>query len=728
MSIIAEISGVITDINYTNKYFEVYTKKNKSYIINYGERFLPVELDDLFYGRVSFKDNNTQSTELNLITDPFVILPTDSDSLINLFVKSKSFINKSKAESLYSILQLKNPNVSDYLDTLSSEYNKYRNNNSLDSLKPTLSEKSAEIFVKFWYKRRVLRQLYLLGLNNREIKNSRISELQTYKTLLENPYKVSSISIEKSDNILIRQNKNIDVNIRNTAIIFREFQKMCESRNYINIPNWMILKIWPNFAQMYPVLNREYSIIGDLECIYTRYNYDVECLVANVICNLLKTEKYTNFTNLQFTDSNLTTDQKESVIHALNNNISIITGAGGTGKTTVIREIVNQLQLKECKFEVCSFTGKAVSRLREVLGSNFPLTLDRLIAKFKDNMFEYLIIDEISMVCVELIYRLFITFTHKFRLILVGDINQLEPTGVGAFLDQLLKTNLISVYTLTTNHRVISCKNNINLILSNTLGMINTEPDDPEPFEFIPGSEFQMIDNSDIRVVSVILNSLKNAGISEDDIIILTPFNKHCVNLNKIFQSVYNKNVNNDSFTIDSNRRILYVGDRVTHNYNDYSNNIVNGESGKIIECKPEYVRVQFSDSKIFKFNTVIKVRDDLNEFESENKSENKAESKENKNDSENKAESDVGSLDVSYSITVHKSQGSEWKYVIHYIPTDSLNDSFLDKRFIYTAFSRAKIAEFVIGDITAINVCIRKPLKQKYDKLADRIITLNNN
>ena len=79
--------------------------------------------------------------------------------------------------------------------------------------------------------------------------------------------------------------------------------------------------------------------------------------------------------------------------------------------------------------------------------------------------------------------------------------------------------------------------------------------------------------------------------------------------------------------------------------------------------------------------------------------------------------------MDVSYSITVHKSQGSEWKYVIHYIPNDPLNDSFLDKRFIYTAFSRAKIAEFVIGDLTAINVCIRKSLKQKYDKLSQRII-----
>ena len=197
---------------------------------------------------------------------------------------------------------------------------------------------------------------------------------------------------------------------------------------------------------------------------------------------------------------------------------------------------------------------------------------------------------------------------------MVGDINQLEPTGVGCFLDQLLKTNLIPVYTLTTNHRVINCGENINLILSNTLGMINTEPDDPEPFEFIPGPEFQMIDNSDIRVVGIILNGLKAANINEDDIIILTPFNKHCSNLNKVFQSVYNNVITNGSFTIDSNRRTLYVGDRVTHNYNDYTNNIVNGESGKIIECTKDYVRVKFSDSKIFKFSTVIKVRDDLNE------------------------------------------------------------------------------------------------------------------
>jgi exodeoxyribonuclease V alpha subunit len=290
---------------------------------------------------------------------------------------------------------------------------------------------------------------------------------------------------------------------------------------------------------------------------------------------------------------------------------------------------------------------------------------------------------------------------------MVGDPNQLPPIGVGSLLNALIKCNLINRYHLTENKRIMNTSGDRNLIMVNALGMINNEPG--EFFQFEAGSEFQPINSNDINVVESILLSLKGSGVPASDITIETPFNEHLLKLNKIFQKIYNTPV---EYTTDSKGRVLLLNDRVTHNKNDYNLNIMNGDTGIIIQCDPKFVKVKFTDDAIFNFSTQI-VNENTNDGSQEIV------------ESDEKADPDVSHIDISFATTVHKMQGSENKYIIGWIPTDDKNKNFLDVNLLYTAFTRPRMGIYIVGDIAQISEGVRTRPKQRFDKLSERIIKL---
>ena len=701
---VAEITGRVKDVLKNNSII-IITKSGNTYTLDTGTFFVPIKENDIIYAKCNFQHNDTNSKNLILSDNPFVIIPTDSESIKNAFIKANNKrFTYNKAEDLFTVLVDKAGSteaVSDYLDEISVKYHDKKDNTYLEILKPEVTHLQAINILEHFYKERAIRKLYLLGLTKTDIKNAKLSVNEIHKLCLENPFSITSLKIEKCEQILARQNKTIGLEDKLIAIIVREIERICEAYGHIGIPSWYILKMWPNFVQYYPKLCTHYGIIGELEMIYPKDNYIAETVVAQRISKLINAET-TQFGEIKFDNPNLTLEQQQAVIGALNNQISIITGAAGTGKTTVIGEIIHQLTAKgDVEYDVSAFTGKAVARLRKVLQSNKATTLDRLISKYGDRKFEYLIIDEISMVTIELLYRVFKTFTHGFSLILVGDPNQLEPIGQGHFLNAILCTKIVNRFHLTENKRVYNATGGRNLIICNSLNMLDTEV----PFEFETGPEFQVINSDNIQVIELILIQLQKALVQADDITIVTTYNEYITNLNKIFQQIFNINT---KFSLDSKGRVLTLNDRVTNNSNDYKLNIMNGDSGKIIECDQKFVKVQFEDGTVVKFNTTIK---------NKNQQEN--------TDQEEDTNPDVSQIDISYAMTGHKMQGSENKYIICWFPSNPVNKGFLNLNFLYTALTRSQVGVYIVGNLEQVKAGISTKPKPRYDKLAQRIINL---
>jgi exodeoxyribonuclease V alpha subunit len=697
---VAEIFGTVKDV-IKDKSINVITQSENIYTIDITNFFIPTHPGDKIYAKCKFSTNDTNIKNLILLENPLITISNNIEHIKECFMKSSKMFGHIKATKLtdHLLTQITITELPNFIDNLACNYNKKQNQVFLEPLKPICNEMTAMFLLRYWYKNRCLRQLYLFGLNNKEIRDSELNAIEIKNHCLNNPYQILSLSLEKCDSILLRQNKIASTEDKKAAQIIREVNEY-SNQGHTCIPTWLVLKKWPDFTQYYPKLCSTYNLVGDKEAIYLRKNYEMEIFVTEFINKLIHTPKV-DFGEVKFTDPKISDDQKNAVTKALNNNISVIQGIAGSGKTTIIKEIIYNLESNDIKFEVSSFTGKAVARLREVIGKNTPCTLDRLIMRYADHKFDYLIIDEISMVTTELIYRLKQTFTHDFKLILVGDYNQLEPIGIGCFYRQLLKAGLIDINQLTTNYRIINTTGDRNLIMVNTIGMINLE--EGEIFEFETGDEFQVVNSNDIQMVKCILTILQNAGISADEITILTAFTKHLDRLNKIFQEIYNTT---KVHTIDSRGRVLLLNDRVTHNYNNYDTNIMNGDTGLICEVDKKFIKVKFSDNSIHKFNTEIKNT--------------------NYEDEKGDDEPDVGSLDISFAMTTHKLQGSENKYIICYFPTDDWNKGFLNLNFLYTAFTRARLGIYIVGDKDQILEGIRTLPRIRNDKLSDRLKELN--
>jgi exodeoxyribonuclease V alpha subunit len=160
----------------------------------------------------------------------------------------------------------------------------------------------------------------------------------------------------------------------------------------------------------------------------------------------------------------LTDEQKTAVNNALKARLSIVTGGGGVGKSTIIREIARNLSIRGVGYIVCSFTGKAVSRLHEIMKNKNAITIDRFImktkerkvndAKFDISAVKHIIIDEASMVTTELFYRLLQQLDSDVSITFVGDLNQLPAIGWGSLMKELINCGRVPTFYLTKNQRI----------------------------------------------------------------------------------------------------------------------------------------------------------------------------------------------------------------------------------------------------------------------------------
>ena len=749
--ILAEVTGKVVYVNAKNRtLFHIFAE-------NSGKKFKCSCLETCFFksGDVicGIAEYCEKDSTLIFENPPFCIQGRDVDTILDFFVnslrgKTKSFTLK-KAQSFLEVLIDRSKNIEGIEDTQGSTHTEEEGikENNLDSaidmmdhlsvylnysrgsthegidnfrigdenphipFSSIIDLKSFHTLITAWYKGRVLRNLYLLGLNNKEINGAKMNPLKLYEKCLENPYVITTLSLDKADNILTRCGKQVDDKFRECGKIIRKISELMENNGWTGVPTNMLIRMFPNIVDYLPMLRDEFGIIAEHHTIYLSYAHEVESSVATWISDLLKSPPICVLSDISFTRDDLSEDQKEAITKCLNNNVSIITGGGGSGKTCCIKELVHNLEKNGISYRIASFTGRAVARIREVTDKKEPATLHMMIAmskdkKKKDSDFTYLLLDESSMITTELLYEFRKHFKGNYRLVFVGDCNQLQPIGWGSLFESLIKSSRVPTTILRTIHRTQNSSENGILINSKRIIEHKDLEYDGPPFEFTITPNFKII-QGDLKIVEMLVETLNNNGIDPSKIVIVSPYNRDLEILNVNSSNLYNSS--NRSLT-DARGKMWRIGDRVMATENNYKNNVLTGDEGIIIDAS--------SNNELNDENQMIVVKFKANTHKyftcpiSE--------------DDEGGKELNTTSLILSFACSVHRLQGSEADYVIGYIPQGNPGSTFLNANLLYTLITRAKKIVWLVGDCETMERSATTKTAYRCENLVKRLLDLN--
>lgn len=370
----------------------------------------------------------------------------------------------------------------------------------------------------------------------------------------------------------------------------------------------------------------------------------------------------------------LSGEQIKAIHNALNCELSIINGGPGTGKSTIIK-IITELNLENNKKTiVTSFTGKSIHRLIESgCDETTTRTMDRLIIE-RMNYIDHVIIDECSMVSLELFFR-FIVKYPECKFTFVGDIDQLPPIGAGFVFKALLSIQRIPLVTLNTNYR----------------SGVNTK---------------NWFDSVSFNHDNLTIKQAVDKFIDEGFDICISP-------LNKIVDEF------NDLVRIQLGRTGRWdIGDIVISTTNirgdkkSGSPSILNGLSGTVVDVQRTHLYVKF-EGKSFRGLCKFKILSKYQEIQQsildeELGSDADEESITTRQIGAHKLH--TGMLKYGYAITVHKSQGSEYNKVL-IVTGNNYWDKFYTRNLLFTAVTRYKKEIFVAGPDSLIQKTVKNKL-----------------
>ena len=435
-------------------------------------------------------------------------------------------------------------------------------------------------------------------------------------------------------------------------------------------------------------LNKLDKIVIKDDRYYLKELYDAEMYISDRIYRLneLKRRKLPHLENLinQLELVNEITydeSQKDAIKKAINNNLTIITGGPGTGKTTIIKCIVKLLLeingLKEDKLALLAPTGRAARKLMEVTGIP-AYTIHKYLKWDKDrNEFEvneyspnkedYIIVDEASMIDTILMESLLKGIKLNAKIILVGDYYQLPSVSQGQVLKDLIDSNCLDVvrlnclYRQTEDSYIVTLANEIKDKEINEDFMLKYDD-----YNFITCSNDFILEG----VKDIVTKALEK-GYDKNDIQVLAPIYKSINgidNLNKVLQEIMNpkSKYKNEIVSGDITYR---EGDKILQLVNDSDNSISNGDLGYIETIINEEKSTTKKNEIIVNFfgNRVIYTPKDFK------------------------------NITHGYAISVHKSQGGEFKMVI--MPMSSSYKRMLYNKLLYTGITRAKEKLILIGE-----------------------------
>lgn len=380
----------------------------------------------------------------------------------------------------------------------------------------------------------------------------------------------------------------------------------------------------------------------------------------------------------------LTEEQRDAIISALLNKVSVITGGPGTGKTTILSMLLKVLDSHKIKYKLAAPTGRAAQRMSERTGA--PATTIHRLLEFdaEVGIFKYnanhplktnvLVIDECSMIDIQLAQAVICSLSPTTQLILIGDCDQLPPIGPGNFFRDIIASTIIPVLRLTQIFRQGAnslITYNAHRIREGQLPVTATENSSQRP-DYLFISE---VDSSQVmkHFNKIIFVEAPLRGCTPQDVMVLSPMhrgNAGTQQINHFLQSLYNP---------DKKAFFTYAGvtfkinDRVMQLRNNYDKSVFNGDIGIIIAID--------SEEKIFIIDYEGRRATYL--FD------------------------EAGEIMLAYASTIHKSQGSEFPVVI--IPLFMQHFTMLRRNLIYTAITRAQKLCVIIGEKRALAIALRQ-------------------
>lgn len=388
----------------------------------------------------------------------------------------------------------------------------------------------------------------------------------------------------------------------------------------------------------------------------------------------------------------LSDEQVNAVNIAINNPISIITGGPGAGKTTMVKGLVSAVTSLKLKLKLTAPTGKAATRIAtEGLKKYKPSTIHSYLGIFDektDENFDIMIVDESSMIDIDLMQSLLTSIPDKSSIVFIGDADQLPPVGPGQVFKDFIKSKRIEVAQLTGNYRQDSMSGIAKAARSIVKGEIPYLKNDlKEDIIFLDLSK----ENQAKEILDLYFNKLPALGINQDDIQILTPQREGSAglyNINRLIQQkitargnpVFTNKVKTKSGELEMN---FYSGDKVIMRKNKVKElGLVNGDIGRILRKSGPTIVTEFNQKEI-EFST-----------------------------------KDAFDLQLAYAITIHLSQGSDYKGVI--ITCSSEHRFMLRRNLIYTALTRAKEKAVLVGEKNSLHEGIQKLPDLRYTNLIE--------
>lgn len=577
-------------------------------------------------------------------------------------------------------------------------------------------------------------------LNSLGIKERRVKKILTYfgggllaeETIRENPYKLTEIDgfgFSTADFVAKQLGVLESDPLRLQAFIFYAINVLCPQNGHLYLTvddcvdlinrytretnTYFIAKaviIDNDIAQGIKNLIDEGLIVVEDRCLYSVKNLTTEARSAEKIVAILKEESDLILLTHEAIDEHIDnferenpkiklSDKQRDALHCfVEKKVFCITGCPGTGKTEVLRAIVYLVRKLKLDLTCMTPTGISAKKMASTVDYH-AYTIHRRLGFRGDHwthgeLFKYetdvVIIDEISMVDQEVFYRLLCALRKRVHVIFVGDNNQLPSVGAGNVLKELISCGVIPVINLEKIFRQDEASDIIK-----AAHKIKNGDTDLSLFKSDPQADCFFIREGEVSLIEDYIIKLAAKLKSRKTLFqIITPRNDGPLSvnlLNNSLQEALNPPIKGQD-DCQMGKFVIRKGDRVIIIKNDYELDVFNGEIGKVIGFTSTHITIKMDDKVID--SKIVEIG----------------------------REQALEKLKLAYALSVHRSQGQEYPYII--LPfINQYGRNMLQRNLLYTAVTRAKEKVIVLGHGSAVEKAINNASVQRRNtKLGERI------